>query len=163
MRNTLLLTASVVILAVGMLTAGCTASADPTPEDSDLDQPVTSDDPTPTPDPEPQGDFIYGEAVIDTIDILMLESFPVQVHVRATGSLPDGCTEIDRPEVQQDGDVFLVKLITRRPAGAVCTQVLTPFEQSIPLEVVGLKAGTYLVVAGELEGSFTLTMDNTLE
>ncbi|MCA9900330.1 MAG: hypothetical protein KC433_19200, partial [Anaerolineales bacterium] len=35
------------------------------------------------------------EASVDSIEILILESFPVQVNVRARGDLPDGCTTID--------------------------------------------------------------------
>jgi putative hemolysin len=48
----------------------------------------------------PSGEMIHGEAVVETIDILILESFPVQVNVVARGYLPDGCTEID--EIHQE-------------------------------------------------------------
>ncbi|HZJ35859.1 MAG TPA: hypothetical protein VFD29_04465, partial [Gillisia sp.] len=35
-----------------------------------------------------------GLAPVDEIDILILESFPVQINVIARGNLPDPCTEI---------------------------------------------------------------------
>ncbi|GAH56872.1 unnamed protein product, partial [marine sediment metagenome] len=35
-----------------------------------------------------------GLASVDEIDILILESFPVQINVIARGNLPDPCTEI---------------------------------------------------------------------
>ena len=35
-----------------------------------------------------------GLALVDEIDILILESFPVQINVIARGNLPDPCTEI---------------------------------------------------------------------
>jgi hypothetical protein len=36
-----------------------------------------------------------GPVHIDAVDIQILESFPVQVHVLVKGSLADGCTVID--------------------------------------------------------------------
>lgn len=37
-------------------------------------------------------------AQVDEVDVLVLESFPVQVDVLIRGTLPDGCTEVDRLE-----------------------------------------------------------------
>ena len=48
-----------------------------------------------------------GQAVVDSIDVLIMESFPVQVSVTARGNLPDGCTQIDEVITQQTVDTFL--------------------------------------------------------
>ena len=108
------------------------------------------------------GQFIYGNAVVEDVQIMILESFPVQVMVNAKGYLPDGCTEIDTITTSKDGNTFTVSITTIRPADAICTQAIVPFEESIPLNVLGLKAGTYDVVVNEVSSSFELQMDNAI-
>jgi hypothetical protein len=103
-----------------------------------------------------------GQAVVNSIDVQILESFPVQVNVVARGDLPDSCTQIDEIITQQSTDTFRVAVTTLRQPTSACTQALVPFEQSIPLDVVGLPAGTYNVSVNGVNGSFTLAVDNVL-
>jgi len=112
----------------------------------------------------PGGDesFIYGTAQVDSIDLLMLESFPVQINLVARGNLPDGCTTIHRVTQARQGDTFKVTITTTRPADKACTEALVPFEETIALEVAGLPAGTYTVDVNGVTASFTLDVDNTL-
>ncbi|HMT21247.1 MAG TPA: hypothetical protein PKE20_08395, partial [Promineifilum sp.] len=126
--------------------------------------------PTPTPGPtvEPSpapgsNEPTRGQAVVNSIDVLILESFPVQVNVVAQGDLPDSCTQIDEIISQLTGDTFRVAITTLRQPGEICTQVLVPFEQSIPLDVAGLPAGDYSVLVNGVSGSFNLSVDNVLE
>jgi putative hemolysin len=42
----------------------------------------------------------------------------------------------------------------------ICTTALVPFEEVVPLDVLGLPAGTYTVTAGEQSATYTLEMDN---
>lgn len=121
--------------------------------------------PTATPEPAPRptvgaGGVIEGEANVGSIDILILESFPVQVNVVATGTLPDGCTEIDQVLAERKGDTFDVTITTSRPAGAKCTLAIVPFEETIALDVAGLEAGTYTVDVNGVSRTFTLDVDN---
>ena len=119
-------------------------------------------DPTPTPPvgEPPTGGTIRGEATVETIDILILESFPVQINVVAQGYLIDGCTEIDEIQKERTDQAFQVTITTVRPADAECTEALVPFEEVISLDVYGLPAGTYSVDVNGITGSFELTMDN---
>lgn len=103
-----------------------------------------------------------GQAIVNSIDAQILESFPVQVNVVARGDLPDSCTQIDEIITQQSGDTFRVAITTLRQPELACSQALVPFEQSIPLDVVGLPAGTYTVLVNGTSGSFTLAVDNVL-
>ncbi|HXF62124.1 MAG TPA: hypothetical protein VNK95_10930 [Caldilineaceae bacterium] len=107
-----------------------------------------------------EGDFVVGEAMVDSIDVLTLESFPVQIHVHVVGNLPDGCTELQEPVVTQTGNTFTVDLPTIRPTDAMCTQALVPYEITVPLDVEGLAAGEYTVEVNGVTGSFTLETDN---
>lgn len=111
--------------------------------------------------------FIYNLATVEDIDILILESFPVQVTVAVKGYLADGCTQIDAKspsqEFNQAHKSFMIVLKTQRPEEAICTQALVPFTKNIKLEnVVGLLAGTYTVSVNGVSETFTLEMDNVL-
>ena len=106
------------------------------------------------------GEYLYGTAVVEEIEILILESFPVQINVIAKGYLSDGCTEIGDITKVKDGNTFAITVETIRPADAMCTQAIVPYEKSIPLDVYGLNAGTYTVVVNGMSGSFELAMDN---
>lgn len=162
-------------LAVGILTlslALAACGATPTggggqPVESpttDPNAPVSSDDPVvPTPEPTPiEGDVVTGEATVNEVEIAIMESFPVQVMVTARGELSDGCTTVDRVEQERQGNTFTVTITTIRPAGAVCTLALVPFEQNIRLDVAGLDAGTYTVAVNGQTATFDLAVDNVL-
>ena len=102
---------------------------------------------------------ITGLALVDEIDILILESFPVQINVIARGNLPDPCTEISEVLREREGDTFFITIKTYRSPG-FCIQVLAPFEEIIPLDVYGLPAGTYTVDVNGVQGTFDLEVDN---
>jgi len=84
------------------------------------------------------------------------------IHVIAKGHLPDGCTEIGNMTKSVDGNTFIVTVETIRPADMMCTQAIVPYEKSIPLDVYGLKAGTYNVIVNSVSGSFELAMDKSI-
>jgi inhibitor of cysteine peptidase len=109
------------------------------------------------------GDYTYSTANVESIDIITLESFPVQIHVIAKGYLPDGCTEIDKIKTEREGNVFNINISTKRPKDAICTQAIENFTRNIPLEVRGLKAGNYTVNVNAVTGSFELAVDNELQ
>lgn len=100
---------------------------------------------------------------VDSINLLTLESFPVQMRAIVKGTLPDACTTISLASSQRDGNTFKINFVTTRPADAVCAQMLTPFEQSVTLDVAGLKAGTYTVIAGDVIETFELAVDNDMK
>jgi len=98
-------------------------------------------------------------AEVTEIDILILELFPVQVHVVASGYLPNPCTKIEEIIQSREGDNFFVTIKTKSSL-LPCIQVLTPFEETIALDVYGLPAGTYNVNVNGFEDTFTLEIDN---
>ncbi|MGF1507690.1 MAG: hypothetical protein ACFB51_21560 [Anaerolineae bacterium] len=110
-----------------------------------------------------ESEMISGEPIIDSGEATILESFPVQVTVIVTGSLQDGCTTIDTVEVEPLEDMtFDVNITTVRPADAVCTEALVPFEETISLPVEGLEAGEYTVEVNDTTETFTLETDNIM-
>jgi hypothetical protein len=73
-----------------------------------------------------------GPVYVDSTDILYLESFPVQVHLLVQGSLPTPCHEAEWA-VEEGADGISVRLWSVSDPGAICVDVLEPFEISIPL------------------------------
>ncbi|MEW5989003.1 MAG: hypothetical protein AB1791_20450 [Chloroflexota bacterium] len=154
---------ALLLALVACAPAGSPAAADAEPTAAP-DQPVTSADPTakPTPASDNAGQYAYGEAFVESVDVLMLESFPVQVHVVARGQMPEGCNQIDQVKQERQGNTFAVTITTRRPVGMMCSQVLVPFEETIKLDVEGLEAGLYVVVVNGVSGQFELATANGL-
>jgi len=127
--------------------------------------PQAAEPPTDVPaDETPAGDVIQGKAKVEEVEILMMESFPIQVAVIARGNLRDGCTEIDEVNTSYDEEskTFSVDITTVRDPDAVCTQALVPFEERIDLDVRGLPAGTYTVDVNGVRETFTFDVDNAI-
>jgi inhibitor of cysteine peptidase len=122
-------------------------------------EPAPAETPSATAD---SGDAETPAALVEEIEVLMLESFPVQVNVIASGNLPDGCTSLNEPTPRREGNTFVVNLTTTR-VDEICTQALVPFDKVIPLEVEGLPAGTYTVSVNGLTETFTLDVDNVAQ
>jgi inhibitor of cysteine peptidase len=96
---------------------------------------------------------------LDEIDLLVMESFPVQVAAIVRGNLSDGCVVLDGISAQRTDEGFVIEVDSHRE-GDFCTQALVPFEERVTLDVLGLAAGTYAVRAGEVSSEFTLAVDN---
>lgn len=103
------------------------------------------------------------EAPVANIQIVVAESFPIQINVIATGHLPDNCTLIDQVTEERNNNTFIVKILTiSQPVGKNCTPVAQTFEEIIPLSVVGLKAGIYAVKVNDVTDTFELGIDNII-
>jgi hypothetical protein len=79
----------------------------------------------------PAGDGV-GPVYIDSAEVLYLESWPVQVQLWVTGSVPTPCHEVAY-EVQDFGSSLDVLLWSITDPAADCIAVLEPFELGIPL------------------------------
>lgn len=112
---------------------------------------------------EAMPEYTIGQAQVDSVDILIKESFPVQVDVLVKGNLPDGCTEIGDAKQQLVGKTFNINLETRKlkDADVMCTQALVPYTETIALEnVVGISAGVYTVDVNGVKKTFKMDVDN---
>jgi inhibitor of cysteine peptidase len=136
----------VIVVLLAILAAAC-APITATPS------PILTEDPT-----------MVSVATVRSIDILLLESFPLQVNAVIRGDLPDaGCTKIASIDQVREGNTFRLTLVTTTDPLALCAQALTPFEQVVSLDVLDLPAGTYTVEAGGVQQTFTFDVDNSLE
>lgn len=123
---------------------------------------------TPTPDPtatpietERNPNLIAGESVIvENMSVNVMESSPIQVSVTVQGNLPNGCTTITHSEAMLNVDTFEVHIYTEVNPLAACAEVLTPFEETIPLNVPNWVAGSYKVQAYDKTEKFEITPEN---
>ena len=122
-----------ILLAIGLFAAGCSG----------------------------ESDRVTDRASVDRIEIVTMESFPVQITVIAEGFLPDSCTEIGAITRDRNGKAFTVTIGTVRDPNLICAQATVPFRVPVPLDVRGLPAGTYTVDVNGVIVSFTLDTDNT--
>lgn len=88
---------------------------------------------TAIPSPEPARG-VEGPVYVEDTDLLLMESYPVQVALLVSGNLPTPCHEL-RWEVS-DADPsgrIVVEMVSIADAETLCVQVLEPFEERIPL------------------------------
>lgn len=107
---------------------------------------------------------------IETVELIVTGSTPVQVFLKISGTFMSGCPALGQINYRLDGNAFEVAVDyqdnnwLRDPNGVVCLAVAVPFSRTLPLPVYGLDAGDYTyTVNGEHTGSFTLETPNTLE
>ncbi len=108
-------------------------------------------------------------AAIESIDVQVLESFPVQVKVLVKGYLRNSCeklyTKIPRLIHVGENNAFKIQLNVSVTVGhdISCLTFITPFKRSLQLNVTGLKAGIYTVDVNGMVSSFELHVDNIFE
>jgi len=100
-------------------------------------------------------------AFVDSIEIQLLESFPVQVHIRISGYLPTPCYQLEPVNIRFIENRFeiAVHVLPLQTLDA-CVQVLEPFQMTIPLDAYGLSAGHYDVQVNDQTDNFELSIDN---
>lgn len=99
---------------------------------------------------------------VDTVQIMIMESFPVQVSATVSGNKSVPCVNLLPAAVSLKDKVFTVVMAeTVLGPAETCIAVLEPFETSVSLDVQGLAAGTYTVSVNGVSAEFTLNTDNT--
>ena len=98
-----------------------------------------------TPVSPPTGEETFrSHTVIDKVDALLLESFPVQIHLRVTGYQSDGCDYPVQVEQRREGNAVFVEIYRELPLAVACPAVLREYEATIALEG-GFEPGTYTI------------------
>lgn len=132
-------------LALILITAACAGPPEESVDSGEEPSPTTG----PIGIPVDAGPFF-----VDSTDILLMESFPVQVALRVNGNLPTPCHQAVW-DVEDDGEAIHVTLATVAADDEVCTQVLVPTELSVPLGSFESGART-VILNGEEVGDFRI-------
>lgn len=103
---------------------------------------------------EGDGNLSKGNIFIDSAEILILESYPVQIVLSLQGNLPTPCHQlrVDAQAPDEQNRIYVEAYSVSDP-NAICIQVLKPFDASTPLG--SFPSGHYTVwVNGEKVGEF---------
>ena len=100
--------------------------------------------PTPVPTEAPL-DAQRSAILVDAVEPLLLESFPVQIHLQVTGMYPTGCTGSVTVAQAREGATVRVELYQLLSPGVHCPAVLRPYRETIALEG-GFEPGTYTII-----------------
>jgi hypothetical protein len=122
-----------------------------------LFQPSTVELPPASPlEPLPdEASMSRGEVSISSQELLIMESYPLQVALLIKGTLPTPChklrVEVSEPDIQ---NIIAVEAYSLVDPNQNCIQVLEPFDENIPLG--SYPDGSYTVTLnGEEVGEFT--------
>lgn len=109
-----------------------------------------------TPIPKPDGDaLLRSDPIIMDVQVMVLESYPMQLVLTVTGQFRDGCTLPVQVEQQRDGNTVTVALYRLKAADMLCPDVMQPFEQTVRLEG-GFESGTYTIRVNDFTTTITL-------
>ena len=131
-----------------------TVDPDQPVDSGDGDEPITEPlPPGEVPNPRPPIDGnIDGEVSIDSTDLLIMESFPIQVSLWVEGEKPTPCHEIFWI-AEDTGDAIEIDMISQVASDQSCAQVIEPFMISVPLGSWADES-RIVVLNGEKVGSF---------
>lgn len=72
--------------------------------------------------------------VVEEVEAFVLESYPMQIRLAVRGYWPSGCSAEVMVEQRLEGDTVTVSIWRALPRDAVCTAVIVPYDETIPLE-----------------------------
>jgi hypothetical protein len=93
-------------------------------------------------------------APIDEVNILFMESYPVQVGVYIKGGLPDGCTTFRDLTTNRDNDTITIDVTIQKPGDAMCPAIYTWFEKNVNLGSDFTSGTTYTVKVNDVTTTF---------
>ena len=97
-------------------------------------------------------EWIIADMPIKEIEILIAESFPVQVTVEVTGYLTDSCTEHHETHQAREGNTITIQITTKRPKDSVCATVITEYQERV--SIGSSPPGDYKVIVNGMEQEF---------
>jgi inhibitor of cysteine peptidase len=145
----------VIVLVLLLSACGAVQLVTPNPNTPyDSIQPANPSKPTGEP---AAGELIEGKVYINQVDLMVMESFPLQIAVVVAGDLPTPChnleIEVSEPNALNEIHVWVYSVF---PADVICVQVLESFEANISIPMAGAADGEYSVyVNGEKVGEFS--------
>ena len=105
----------------------------------------------PPPTPEP---WMRSYATIESVDVLVLESYPMQLHLHVTGTYAEGCVGELIIDQWRERNRVVVEMYQLTNPQIMCPAILRTFDMIIPLEG-GFESGWYVIHVND----FVVEMD----
>ena len=91
---------------------------------------------------------------VDSVNMEVGVGSPIPVHAIVSGNLPSACAQLGEVRVHRDGTTFYIRLVADLPAQTDCNEDLIPFRLQVPLNIVNMPQGTYVVNVNGVTASF---------
>lgn len=91
---------------------------------------------------------VRSPVLVESVDVLVMESFPMQLSLIVKGQHPDGCDLPVVVEQRREGNTVIVELYRNLPIDLMCAMVVVPYEGTIPLEG-GFEPGRYTIIVND--------------
>lgn len=92
--------------------------------------------------------------VVDRVDVEIGVGSPIPVHAIASLRLPNTCAQLGEVRLRRDGNAFYVWLIADIAERDDCSEDSIPFQARIPVNIVNLPDGPYIVDINGTTASF---------
>lgn len=100
----------------------------------------------------PGGERQVERVTIEQVSVNIAESYPVQVFVDVTGTMPDPCWEAQEPAIEEKGARIEIEIVAERDPDEVCAQVVQEYQKNIALGT--MEPGEYVVEVNGVESEF---------
>jgi inhibitor of cysteine peptidase len=90
---------------------------------------------------------------VESVQVRIMESFPVQVSAQVKGYLRDGCESLAGTTQARSGNAITVTIATSRAQGRACIQSIATVEENVRLDGTFVP-GTYVVRVNGIEQTF---------
>ena len=104
----------------------------------------------------PTAEIVQGLAKVESIEIKILGTNPIQVDVVSRGNLTDSCTYIQATNQDREGQLISISIITSRPSNTEYAQQKQPFELHTNLDGNNLAPGRYTIAVNGVIGAFEI-------
>ena len=91
---------------------------------------------------EPVGQRV--DHIILSVDVTVMESFPMQLSLHVVGSQPDGCRVDVQVDQRREGNDVYVEIYRVIPPDMACPEMIMNYDAMIRLEG-GFESGTYTI------------------
>ena len=98
--------------------------------------------------------IVKNDIQVDNVNVEIGVGSPIPVHAIVSGNLPIACAQLGEIRLHRDEKTFFVQLLAYLPAQTDCSKDTIPFRAEIPLNMVNLPEGTYVVNVNGATTSF---------
>ncbi len=124
--------------------------------DTPIDYPVTDLPKGPRPTPGTGSPMVEALAPIESVEIVIMESFPPQYNLVVVSGLPNGCVLFGDYSVTRDGNTILVEVTNLMPSDPLlaCTEIYGMVRTSIALGSDFESGTTYTIKVNDVTTTF---------
>jgi hypothetical protein len=133
--------------------AACAPASGPASAPSPVATPVSPLPRPISPLPTPAGEMSIAPIQIESVEVRIAESFPVQVSAYVRGVIGDGCSSVLPAVQERQGNTITLTINRQRPADAICIQIAKVYEETIRLEG-DFPPGEYVLKVNDVTQNF---------